>query len=529
MSKDLETEPQKRRVFAIISHPDAGKTTLTENMLLASGAIHQAGQVAARGEARRTQSDWMKIEQERGISVSSSVMTFEHEKLIFNLLDTPGHEDFSEDTYRTLTAADCAVMVIDAAKGIEPQTLKLFEVCRLRDIPIITFINKLDREARDTFEIISEIEEKLALDVVPMQWPAASGKRFKGVSDLSTGAFLKFEKIESGKKHKWIQMNNMEFYKHFDGESLLEQFTEEHELAKEYPEFNLQSFHEGHMTPVYFGSALRKFGVLELINALVKFAPGPQSEKCMKSGISAEMLPSSAETAGFVFKVQANMDLNHRDRVAFLRLCSGEFKRGMKMKTAEGKSLTIHNPVMFFAQDREIAETAYAGDVIGIPNHGSLRVGDSLSVSGKIKFAGIPNFAPEILRRARLKDPLKTKHLRKALESLAEEGVTQLFKPSLGADMIVGAVGALQIDVMRERIKTEYGLEVTFEVPPYQIARWIVSEDKKALEQFISKSISNSGVDLDDDPVFLAKSYWDVNYAEEKHPEIRFLTSKERI
>jgi peptide chain release factor 3 len=362
-----------------------------------------------------------------------------------------------------------------------------------------------------------------------MQWPAASGKRFKGVSDLSTGAFLKFEKLESGKKHTWIQMNNIEFNEHFDDQSLLEQFTEEHELAKEYPQFNLQSFHEGHMTPVYFGSALRKFGVLELINALVKFAPGPQSENCMKSGKSAEMQPESTETAGFVFKVQANMDLNHRDRVAFLRLCSGEFKRGMKMKTAEGKSLTIHNPVMFFAQDREIAETAYAGDVIGIPNHGSLRVGDSLSVSGKIKFAGIPNFAPEILRRARLKDPLKAKHLRKALESLAEEGVTQLFKPSLGADMIVGAVGALQIDVMRERIKTEYGLEVTFEVPPYQIARWIVSEDKIALEQFISKSISNSGVDADDDPVFLAKSYWDVNYAEEKYPKIRFLTSKERI
>jgi len=529
MSKNLETEPNKRRVFAIISHPDAGKTTLTENMLLASGAIHQAGQVAARGAARRTQSDWMKIEQERGISVSSSVMTFEHEKLIFNLLDTPGHEDFSEDTYRTLTAADCAVMVIDAAKGIEPQTLKLFEVCRLRDIPIITFVNKLDREARDTFDIISEIEEKLALDVVPMQWPAASGKRFKGISNLLTGKFLKFEKPESSTKHNWIQMNNIEMNQHFNDDSLLEQFTEEHELAKEYPKFNLQSFHEGHMTPVYFGSALRKFGILELINALAELAPRPQPENCKKFGQPTKMYPNSKEAAGFIFKVQANMDLNHRDRVAFLRLCSGEFKRGMKMKTAEGKSLTIHNPVMFFAQDREIAETAYAGDVIGIPNHGSLRVGDSLSESGKIKFAGIPNFAPEILRRARLKDPLKAKHLRKALESLAEEGVTQLFKPSLGADMIVGAVGALQIDVMRERIKTEYGLEVTFEVPPYQIARWVVSEDKMALDQFIAKSISNSGVDVDDDPVFLAKSYWDVNYAEEKNPKIRFLTSKERI
>ena len=529
MSKALETEPNKRRVFAIISHPDAGKTTLTENMLLASGAIHQAGQVAARGEARRTQSDWMKIEQERGISVSSSVMTFEHADLIFNLLDTPGHEDFSEDTYRTLTAADCAVMVIDAAKGIEPQTLKLFEVCRLRDIPIITFVNKLDREARDTFEIIAEIEDKLALDVVPMQWPAASGRRFRGVSDLRTGKFLKFAKPDSGEAHEWLSMEGESIEKHFDDDELLAEFTEEQELAKEYPTFNEQSFREGHMTPVYFGSALRKFGVLELINALAEFAPGPQPETCLKAGQKTEILPTSKEVAGFVFKVQANMDLNHRDRVAFLRLCSGEFKRGMKLKTAEGKSISVHNPILFFAQDRELAENAYAGDVIGIPNHGALRVGDSLSESGKIKFAGIPNFAPEILRRARLADPLKAKHLRKALESLAEEGVTQLFKPTLGADMIVGAVGALQIDVMRERIKTEYGLEVTFEAPPYQLARWLACDDPVILKAFIDKSMSTTGVDVDDAPVFLAKSSWDVGYAQEKNPQIRFLTTKERV
>jgi peptide chain release factor 3 len=316
---------------------------------------------------------------------------------------------------------------------------------------------------------------------------------------------------------------------HFDDDDLLEEFSEEQELAKEYPDFNVQSFREGHMTPVYFGSALRKFGVLELINALAEFAPEPQPEPCTKAGQKTEMLPTSKEVAGFVFKVQANMDLNHRDRVAFLRLCSGEFKRGMKMKTAGGKAITVHNPVMFFAQDREIAENAYAGDVIGIPNHGALRVGDSLSESGKVKFAGIPNFAPEILRRARLADPLKAKHLRKALESLAEEGVTQLFKPTMGADMIVGAVGALQIDVMRERIKTEYGLDVTFEAPPYQTARWLVSEDAAILKAFIDKSMSTTGVDVDDDPVFLAKSAWDVGYAQEKNPEIRFLTTKERL
>ena len=525
-------EATKRRVFAIISHPDAGKTTLTENMLFSAGAIHQAGRVAARGEARRTQSDWMKIEQERGISVSSSVMTFEHKDLVFNLLDTPGHEDFSEDTYRTLTAADCAEMVLDAAKGIEPQTLKLFEVCRLRDIPIITFVNKLDREARDTFEILSEIEDKLALDVVPMQWPAASGRRFKGVADLRTQEFLKFVKPEEeGDSARGAQRFNIDddaLNTMFDEADLLESFQEEALLATEYGEFNVTSFLEGHMTPVYFGSALRRFGVRELIDALAEFAPGPQNEIAEKNGSEVTIAPTDKEVAGFVFKVQANMDLNHRDRVAFLRLSSGKFKRGMKLKTTENKTISVHNPILFFAQDRELADNAYAGDVIGIPNHGVLRVGDSLSETGKIRFAGIPNFAPEILRRARLKDPLKAKHLRKALESLAEEGVTQLFKPNMGADMIVGAVGALQIEVMAERIKTEYGLEVTFEMPPYQTARWIDADDPNDVKAFLDKNMSTSGEDIDGAPVFLAKSAWDVGYAEEKNPKLRFLRVKER-
>lgn len=528
MSKALATEPRTRRVFAIISHPDAGKTTLTENMLLASGAIHQAGKVAARGEARRTQSDWMKIEQERGISVSSSVMTFEHKGLTFNLLDTPGHEDFSEDTYRTLTAADCAVMVLDVAKGIEPQTLKLFEVCRLRDIPIITFINKLDREGVDPFDLIAEIEDKLALDVVPMQWPAASGRRFRGIADLRTNQFLAFAKPDSGEDHHWTPMDGNSIGQTFDDDALLEEFQMEAELAREYPDFSEQSFREGHMTPVYFGSALRKFGVLELIDALAEFAPMPQAEPAVKAGQDVEIKPTDKEVSGFVFKVQANMDLNHRDRVAFYRMVSGEFKRGMKLKTADGKGLSVHNPVMFFAQDRELAQEAYAGDVIGIPNHGVLRVGDSLSESGKIKFAGIPNFAPEILRRARLEDPLKAKHLRKALESLAEEGVTQLFKPNFGADMIVGAVGSLQIDVMRERIKTEYGLGVQFEAPPFQTARWITSDDPATLKAFVDKNMMNMAEDIDGDPVFLAKSAWDIGYAQEKNPDLRFLTTKER-
>ena len=358
MSEKLKTEAARRRVFAIISHPDAGKTTLTENMLYAAGAIHQAGQVAARGQARRTQSDWMKIEQERGISVSSSVMTFEHKDLIFNLLDTPGHEDFSEDTYRTLTAADCAVMVLDAAKGIEPQTLKLFEVCRLRDIPIVTFVNKLDREARDTFDILSEIEDKLALDVVPMQWPAASGKRFRGVAELGSDQFLRFEAGNKEDASERTAVDGNAIGAMFDDDDLLEEFREEVELAKEYPDFNEQSFREGHMTPVYFGSALRKFGVRELIDALALYAPEPQPEKAERAGQAVEIAPSDPKVAGFVFKVQANMDLNHRDRVAFLRVCSGEFKRGMKLKTASGKSLTVHNPILFFAQARELAEEA---------------------------------------------------------------------------------------------------------------------------------------------------------------------------
>ena len=543
----IETESARRRVFAIISHPDAGKTTLTENMLYAAGAIHAAGQVAARGQARRTQSDWMKIEQERGISVSSSVMTFEHRGLMFNLLDTPGHEDFSEDTYRTLTAADCAVMVIDAAKGIEPQTLKLFEVCRLRDIPIVTFVNKMDREARDTFEILAEIEDKLALDVVPMQWPAGSGQRFRGVGELQgksrqfvdgAGQFLIYDRDADQGSHERTAINGNAIGAVFDDDAMLEEFREEAELAAEYPAFNETSFREGHMTPVYFGSALRRYGVRELIDALADYAPEPQPESAVRAGQGGQVEPvvidpAEPKVAGFVFKVQANMDLNHRDRVAFLRVCSGEFKRGMKLKTyasgkGGGKALSVHNPILFFAQDRELAEEAYAGDVIGIPNHGVLRVGDSLSESGKVKFAGIPNFAPEILRRAQLKDPLKAKHLRKALESLAEEGVTQLFKPALGSDMIVGAVGALQIDVMAERIKAEYGLEVSFEPVMYSTARWVASDDDAKLEAFVRGNAANMAEDLDGAPVYLAKSAWDVGYAQERNPDLRFSATRER-
>ena len=518
----------RRRTYAIISHPDAGKTTLTENLLFTAGAIRLAGQVRARGENRRTRSDWMKIERERGISVSASVMTYEHENLIFNLLDTPGHEDFSEDTYRTLTAADSAIMVLDAAKGVEPRTLKLVEVCRLRDIPILTFINKLDREAMDPHELFDDIQDKLALDVAPMQWPVGSGNRFKGVADLKRDEFIAYRRPVDD---EFVPSERFDL----NGNSITEELSEEElaearegaEMARELmPAFNEQSYREGHLTPVYFGSALRRFGVRELLDALAEVAPGPEAQPAA-AGPRDALEPSDKEVAGFVFKIQANMDPNHRDRVAFLRLVSGEFKRGMKLKTDAGKALTVSAPVMFFADDREVADEAYAGDVIGVPNHGALRVGDTLSESGKWKIAGIPNFAPEMLRRARLKDPLKAKHLKKALESLAEEGVTQLFRLQLGGDFVIGAVGALQIDVMAQRVADEYGLEVTFEPSPYDTARWLSGPDAM-LADFIDRHKSAMAEDIDGDLVFMAKSAWEVNYSQEKWPDLKFSRTKER-
>ncbi|MEM7768054.1 MAG: peptide chain release factor 3 [Pseudomonadota bacterium] len=529
----LATESGRRRTFAIISHPDAGKTTLTENLLLAAGAIRLAGEVAARGQRRRTTSDWMKIERDRGISVSASVMTYEYKDLMFNLLDTPGHEDFSEDTYRTLTAADSAVMVLDAAKGIEPQTLKLFEVCRMRDIPITTFINKMDREAQDPFDLLDEVADKLQLDCAPLYWPAASGNRFAGMLDLRSDEFCVFEKraadegVKVGAADR-VALAGNSIASAMD-ESVLEELTEGAELARGVlPEMDRGAYLAGHMTPVVYGSALRHFGVAELLDTLAEFAPGPRVQQAEKAGKDTPIAAADKEVSGFVFKIQANMDPNHRDRVAFFRMCSGEFKRGMKLKVAGGKQINVHNPLMFLAQDREITETAYGGDVIGIPNHGQLRVGDSLSESGTVKFDGIPNFAPEILRRARVKDPMKQKHLKKALESLAEEGVTQLFRPSIGSDLIVGAVGQLQIEVMSERVAAEYGLDVDFEVAPYNVARWIASEDELKLDAFLDKNKSVTGTDLDGAPVYLAKNAWDVGYAQDKNPDIRFTATKER-
>ncbi len=520
----------RRRTYAIISHPDAGKTTLTENVLLAAGAIRLAGQVRARGENRRTRSDWMKIERERGISVSASVMTYEYRDLIFNLLDTPGHEDFSEDTYRTLTAADSAIMVLDAAKGVEPRTLKLVEVCRLRDIPILTFINKLDREALEPSELLDDIQDKLALDAAPMQWPCRSGARFKGVADLNSDEFVIYhrraEDEDPATPSKRVSLSGNEIADVLEADELAE-VREGAELAREVcVDFDMQSYHEGHLTPVYFGSALRQFGVRELIDALADVTPTPKAQPAL-AGPAPTIEPDQKEVSGFVFKVQANMDPNHRDRVAFIRLCSGRFKRGMKLKTETGKTMTVHNPIMFFAQDREIADDAFPGDVIGVPNHGVLRVGDTLSESGKWVVGGIPNFAPDILRRARLKDPLKAKHLKKALESLAEEGVTQLFRLQVGGDFVIGAVGQLQIDVMAERVATEYGVEVTFEACPYETARWLGGPADK-IDAFADRHKSAIAEDIDGAPVFLAKSGWEVSYSQEKWPDVTFEKTKER-
>ncbi|MDE2412880.1 MAG: peptide chain release factor 3 [Sphingomonadales bacterium] len=503
-----------RRTFAIISHPDAGKTTLTEKLLLQGGAIHLAGEVKARGAARRARSDWMKIEQQRGISVTSSVMTFERDGVTFNLLDTPGHEDFSEDTYRTLTAVDSAIMVIDAAKGIEPQTRKLFEVCRLRSVPIITFVNKVDREGRSVFETLDEVADALALDVAPMSWPIGMGGEFRGVLDFATNTISRPE----GDSREFLGKRD-------PAEGIPADIAEEIELGQHgYPAFDLAAYRHGDLTPVYFGSALKNFGVAELIDAIARHAPPPRPQPSEAGTIE----PSNKEVTGFIFKVQANMDPMHRDRIAFMRLVSGTFKRGMKLTpSALGKPVAIHSPILFFAQDREIADTAEPGDIIGIPNHGTLRVGDTLSEANKVRFTGLPNFAPEILRRVALKDPTKTKQLRKALDDLSEEGVIQVFYPEIGAQWIVGVVGQLQLDVLISRLEAEYKVEAMLEAAPFDTARWLKGSDA-ALKQFADFNKSNLAKDRDGDPVFMARSAWDVGYQQEKNPELVFSATKER-
>ncbi len=498
-------EIARRRTFAIISHPDAGKTTLTERLLRAGGAIQLAGNVRAKGERRRTRSDWMGIERERGISVVTSVMTFEYGGCVFNLLDTPGHEDFSEDTYRTLTAVDSAVMVIDAAKGIEARTRKLFEICRLRDIPILTFVNKMDREARDPFELLDEVANTLALDTAPVTWPIGRAASFAGTYDLRTREVHTAEPVAQS-DDRMIAM------------------AEEIDLARAaLPEFELAGFNAGHLTPVFFGSAIKEIGVTDLLDSLAAFGPPPRAQKADTRTVGA----SEDKLTALVFKIQANMDPNHRDRIAFARVCSGRLQRGMRLRQVRtGKLIPLHAPQFFFARDRQIADEAFAGDVVGIPNHGTLRIGDTLSEEEELNFVGVPYFAPEILRRVRLDDAMKAKKLRGALQELAEEGVVQLFRPQDGSPPIVGVVGTLQLDVLIARLASEYGVAIGFEGVPYALARW-VSGPRSDVERFGQMQRTAMADDVDGDPVFLASSQFSLKRVTDANERLTFRDIKD--
>ena len=553
----LADHVSRRRTFAIISHPDAGKTTLTEKLLLFGGAIQLAGAVKARGDARRARSDWMKVEQERGISVTASVMTFDYAGCTFNLLDTPGHEDFSEDTYRTLTAVDSAVMVIDAAKGIEAQTRKLFEVCRLRDVPIVTFINKMDREARDPLELMDEIESTLALAVTPASWPIGMGQSFLGCYDLFHERLLLLARgggngsqgsqggrggqqgspRQRGRLPAGATADNAagNVSRGLDDPRLDRQLPaaaaarlrEDVHMARGLcPPFDLASYRGGHLTPVYFGSALNNFGVRELLSGLVELAPSPRPQPAEGRAVD----PAEEAVTGFVFKIQANMDPKHRDRIAFVRLCSGRFQRGMKLfHVRSGKTLSIASPVLFLAQDRELAEEAWAGDIIGIPNHGNLRIGDALTEGEPLRFTGIPSFAPELLRKVRPQDPMRAKHLGRALLHLAEEGAAQVFRPNFGTDWIVGVAGALQFDVLADRIRTEYGIPVHFEGTSLFTARWVEAADHQAFKRFSHANHANMAEDHDGLPVFLARNAWHLKTTGEDWPAMRFLKTREQV
>ncbi len=501
----IADEIARRRTFAIISHPDAGKTTLTERLLRAGGAIQLAGNVRAKGERRRTRSDWMGIERDRGISVVTSVMTFEYSGCVYNLLDTPGHEDFSEDTYRTLTAVDSAVMVIDAAKGIEARTRKLFEICRLRDIPIITFVNKMDRESRDPFELLDEVASTLALDTSPATWPIGRAADFVGTYDVHTRDMRMTAELAQSDPRMIALGEELEL------------------VAAALPEWDEEAFKAGHLTPVYFGSAMREIGVSDLLDALARFGPPPRAQVADKRTVEA----SEDHLTALVFKIQANMDPNHRDRMAFARICSGRLERGIKLKQVRtGKLIPLNAPQFFFARDRQLAEEAFAGDVVGIPNHGTLRIGDTLTDDEDLQFVGVPSFAPEILRRVRLDDAMKAKKLRQALQELAEEGVVQLFRPQDGSPPIVGVVGTLQLDVLVSRLAGEYGVAIGFEPTPYNLARW-VSGEKTLVAKFVQDQRTAMADDVDGDPVFLASSAFMMRRTTEQNAELTFRDIKD--
>jgi len=525
---ELEKQIEKRRTFAIISHPDAGKTTLTEKLLLFGGAIKMAGTVKAKKAARHATSDWMKMEKERGISVTSSVMQFNYSGYIINLLDTPGHADFSEDTYRTLTAVDSALMVIDCAKGVEARTIKLMEVCRLRQTPICTFINKLDREGRDPIDLLDEVESVLGIQCAPVTWPIGMGQRLKGVYHLLDDTIHLYESSKN------YVTQEAEIIQGLDNSLLDEKLgSQAHELREEIElvqgashQFDPQQYLAGTQTPVFFGSAINNFGVTPLLKAFVEHAPPPGPRAT--TGRSVE--PSETAFTGFIFKIQANMDPMHRDRVAFMRICSGRFHQGMKMRHVRlGKDVKIANAHTFMAQQRDHVDEAWPGDIIGLHNHGTISIGDSFTEGEDLQFTGIPNFAPELFRRARLKDPLRLKALQKGLLQLSEEGATQFFRPMMGNDLILGAVGVLQFDVVAYRLEHEYGVDSAFENVNIQTARWVQCEDEKILSEFKKQLHNNLAVDAADQLVYLAPTRVNLQLTEERWPAIRFAHTRESL
>jgi len=519
-------ETGKRRTFAIISHPDAGKTTLTEKLLLYGGAIQLAGTVKGRKASRHATSDWMALEKQRGISVTSSVMQFPYHERIVNLLDTPGHEDFSEDTYRTLTAVDSALMVIDAAKGVEARTVKLMEVCRLRDTPIMTFINKLDREGREPIELLDEIESVLDIQCAPVTWPIGMGKRFRGVFHIADDRVHLFKPAHGGRVQEGEVIDGL------DNPRLDEvlgpqagELREEIELVRGAShEFALDSYLAGWQTPVYFGSAINNFGVRELLDRFVVHAPAPLKGNTR----SRDVDPHEPRFTGFVFKIQANMDPQHRDRIAFVRICSGSFRKGMKLRHVRiARDVKVSDALTFMASDREQVDTAYPGDIIGLHNHGTIRIGDTFTEGEELAFTGIPNFAPELFRRAQLRDPLKLKALQKGLIQLCEEGATQLFRPLIGNDLILGAVGVLQFDVVAHRLQSEYNVDCFFEPVNVNTARWILCEDAGMLQRFRDKAAAHLALDHAGDLVYIAPTRINLQMTQEKWSEIRFQETRE--
>ena len=528
MSEPIEIAKQvkRRRTFAIISHPDAGKTTLTEKLLLFSGAIQIAGSVKARKAARHATSDWMEIEKQRGISVASSVMQMEYRDCVINLLDTPGHQDFSEDTYRVLTAVDAALMVIDAANGVEPQTRRLLQVCRARGTPILTFVNKMDREVQDPMTVMDEIERELGMAVVPFTWPVGMGKLFHGVYDRREDRMRVFSPGEDkagGDDEILAGLGNAEAIKRFGAE--YEQAQGEIELvAGATPEFDRELFLAGKQTPMFFGSAINNFGVQEVLDALVDLAPAPGDRTAMQRVVH----PEEKKFSGVVFKIQANMDPAHRDRIAFLRVASGEFTRGMRLKVVRsGKELRPNTVVSFMSQRRELLDTAFAGDIIGIPNHGVLQLGDTLTEGEALQFTGLPFFAPEMFRAVEVADPLRTKQLRAGLTQLGEEGAIQVFRPIAGSLLLLGAVGQLQFEVVAHRLEHEYGVKARIMGSNFNLARWVTSDDANELKKFMDANAHRVALDAVDAPTLLVDHSATLRAVEQQWPKIKFHALRE--